>query len=117
MCCAQTGSGKTCAFLIPVIVQLGTQMEANRNGRKWAAHFDGTASAPIAVVLAPTRELAIQIELEAEKLCNNSGLTACTVYGGSPAPRQMAKLAGGVDILVATPGRLQDFVDRNIVSL
>jgi superfamily II DNA/RNA helicase len=69
------------------VVRLGADLEASHNGRKWAVRFDGDASAPIAIVLAPTRELAIQIELEAEKLCNASGLTACTVYGGSPAPK------------------------------
>ena len=116
MCCAQTGSGKTCAFLLPVVVRLGRSMEQGYLGRKWNDHFDGTAAAPIAIVLAPTRELAIQIELEAEKLCNASGLIACTVYGGSPAPRQLSILATGVDILVGTPGRLQDFIDRGTRS-
>jgi hypothetical protein len=59
-------------------------MEQGYLGRKWADHFEGNAAAPIAIVLAPTRELAQQIELEAEKLCNASGLISCTVYGGSP---------------------------------
>ena len=84
MCCAQTGSGKTCAFLLPVVIRLGAAMEQGYLGRKWADHFEGNAAAPIAIVLAPTRELAQQIELEAEKLCNASGLISCTVYGGSP---------------------------------
>ena len=111
MCCAQTGSGKTCAFLMPVVMHLQV-------ASKWADHFvNGASAAPSALVLAPTRELAIQIELEAQKLCNGSGILAAVVYGGANARGQLTRLADGVDIVVATPGRLQDFVDRKLVSL
>ena len=114
MCCAQTGSGKTCAFLLPIVLDIGGGGPSHR----WADHFvNGTAAAPSALVLAPTRELAIQIELEAQKLCNASGVVAAVVYGGAKAGGQLAKLAKGVDLMVATPGRLQDFVDRKLVSL
>ena len=72
---------------------------------------------PRALVLAPTRELAQQIDLEAAKLLNRSGMKRLVVYGGANARAQLRSLAHGVDILVATPGRLQDFIDRGIVSM
>ena len=120
MCCAQTGSGKTCAFLLPVVSSLH-----QRNSKQWASKFDDMgirdlntlSCAPKALVLAPTRELAMQIEVEAEKLCNASGVFPAVVYGGANAKGQLMNLAKGMDILVATPGRLQDFVDRHLVSL
>ena len=131
MCCAQTGSGKTCAFLLPMVSSLAGAGTGGGGGGGGAGaggagagrrrsrddQFVGTASAPAALVLAPTRELAIQISLEAEKLCNRSGLTTVVVYGGANARTQLTQLAHGVDLLVATPGRLQDFVDRNLVNL
>jgi len=125
MCCAQTGSGKTCAFLLPVV----TKLSSNGKGKKWNEQFVNNnniinnnrstySAAPAALVLAPTRELAIQIEVECEKLCNGkSNVSSCVVYGGARATNQLTNLAKGKDILVATPGRLQDFVDRNLVSL
>ena len=64
------------------------------------------------MILAPTRELACQIHLEARKLCHHSGLRAVVVYGGADARQQLRELAYGCTVLVATPGRLTDFVDR-----
>jgi ATP-dependent RNA helicase DDX3X len=113
MCCAQTGSGKTCAFLLPVVSKLiaDTRAPGKPNGNAPAT--------PRCVVMAPTRELAIQIELEAQKLCFSIPVVrTVTVYGGANPRSQLKALAyGGDDICVATPGRLTDFVDRNIVSL
>ena len=111
MCCAQTGSGKTCGFLLPVI----SRMTA-------AEDVTSRSAAPAAVVMAPTRELAIQIHHEACRLTFNPAkkaqpLRAVVVYGGADAKGQLRELARGVDILVATPGRLTDFVDRAVVSL
>ena len=113
MSCAQTGSGKTCAFLLPVIAHLG----APEGGDP-----DSLAARPSVVVMAPTRELAIQIHHEARRLTfdespRTAPLRAVVVYGGADAKAQLRELAKGVDILVATPGRLQDFVDRGVVSL
>jgi len=110
MCCAQTGSGKTCAFLLPICSALGNE------GAAPAASI-GASTLPRCVVMAPTRELASQIHLEAQKLCNRSGLRPVVVYGGADQRKQIRELAFGVDIIVATPGRLTDFVDRAIVSL
>jgi ATP-dependent RNA helicase DDX3X len=72
---------------------------------------------PQAVILAPTRELAQQIEVEAQKLLHRSGHLSACVYGGAKANAQLSELAKGVTVLVATPGRLQDFVDRGLVAL
>jgi ATP-dependent RNA helicase DDX3X len=107
----QTGSGKTAAFLIPVCASLSAASAG--------ATTVGTAGAakPRAVVMAPTRELASQIELEAQKLANRSALRPVVVYGGADQRAQAKALALGADIIVATPGRLNDFVERGIVDL
>ena len=111
MCCAQTGSGKTCAFLLPIVSALG------RGDRVEQRPDPSGPAASSALVMAPTRELVLQIHLESRKLCNRSGLSAVVVYGGAPARGQLQQLAQGADVLVATPGRLIDFVDRGVISL
>jgi ATP-dependent RNA helicase DDX3X len=108
MCCAQTGSGKTCAFLLPIAAMLAP------NG---AQQMLPRTVSPQAIVLAPTRELAQQIEVEAQKLLHLSDHTSTCVYGGANPNAQLTQLAKGVTLLVATPGRLQDFVDRGLVAL
>lgn len=70
-----------------------------------------------ALVLAPTRELACQINVESRKLCNNSELRSTVVYGGSDIRMQLMELSSGCDVLVATPGRLLDLVDRGVICL
>lgn len=96
---AETGSGKTLAFLLPIIQRLGGH---------------GTTRA---LVLAPTRELAIQIEATAKVYGKTAGLRTVAVVGGESLPRQIKALRGGVDILVATPGRLNDLIERGSVDL
>ena len=123
MACAQTGSGKTVAFLLPVIstaVGLGTRPASQISG----AGTRATPAKPSALVLAPTRELAVQIEIECEKLCfaaplppSGAGLWTVCAYGGANARPQLESLSCGVEILVATPGRLTDFLNRDLVSL
>ena len=111
MCCAQTGSGKTAAFLIPVCTALASAATgASTVGTPGAAR-------PRAVILAPTRELAIQIELEAQKLTCRSAVRPVAVYGGADQRAQTRALAVGCDLIVATPGRLNDFVERRVVDL
>lgn len=111
---AQTGSGKTLAFLIPIAVQL-----AEGEGGIQRA----TANEPKALVLAPTRELAVQIGDEAAKIFEGSGASTgpsvhvVCVYGGGDKTKQQKKLAWGVHILVATPGRLLDFVEAGHIRL
>ncbi|KAL9178819.1 hypothetical protein ACHAXT_003950 [Thalassiosira profunda] len=119
MCCAQTGSGKTCAFLLPVCASLAAQ-NAKDGGKKSDTDGELGPVEPRCIVMAPTRELASQIELEAEKLCfNDPTLQPVAVYGGASQNKQLRELAFAGDgaIIVATPGRLTDFVDRNLISL
>jgi len=111
MCCAQTGSGKTAAFLVPICAALSAP------GASGSTVGTAGAARPRAVVMAPTRELASQIDLEAQKLTNRSALRNVCVYGGADQRGQARALAIGCDVVVATPGRLNDFVGRGLVSL
>jgi ATP-dependent RNA helicase RhlB len=105
---AQTGTGKTAAFLITVITHmLNNLIEGTRN--------PGT---PRILILAPTRELALQISEEARQLTRYCDLSVVTVFGGMDYEKQRRQLnAGPVDIIVATPGRLLDFQQRRDISL
>ena len=107
MACAQTGSGKTAAFLFPVINNL---IASKPEGK------DGMAVSPQMVVMAPTRELIIQIYDEARKFCGGTGLTCGVAYGGTSVQEQLHALGRGCNILAATPGRLLDFVERGRIS-
>eukprot|EP00899_Mesostigma_viride_P000443 jgi/Mesvir1/1039/Mv17563-RA.1 len=108
MACAQTGSGKTAAYMIPIVCGI-----LNKGGTKRAAG----KGLPSAVILAPTRELAIQIHEEAMKFAYNTGLRACIAYGGADTRTQIRELERGCDILVATPGRLSDILEREKADL
>jgi superfamily II DNA/RNA helicase len=103
----RTGSGKTLAFSIPLVARLGTRLVG---GPRRARH-------PLGLVLAPTRELATQINATLEPLARAYGLTTTTVFGGVSQNRQVAALNAGVDILVACPGRLEDLMNQKLVSL
>jgi ATP-dependent RNA helicase RhlE len=94
-----TGSGKTLAFAIPLVER--------------APHDDAR---PAALVLVPTRELAVQVTEEIQTLATARDLSVATVYGGV-ALRQQANVARFADIIVATPGRLQDLLDRRLITL
>lgn len=111
MACAQTGSGKTAAFLIPVIESLSRQGNSDSYSRSKFSYY------PRALILAPTRELAQQIHEQARKLTYCCGMRAVCVYGGANIHEQFQDLASGVGILVATPGRLWDMMDRGKVVL
>lgn len=108
MVSAQTGSGKTAAFLIPMIA------EVLKNGLEEEA--PGPVK-PLGVVLAPTRELCQQIAAEARKLCFRTAARVVAVYGGADAMPQLKALAEGVELVIATPGRLEDFLERGVVSM
>ena len=114
MACAQTGSGKTAAFLVPIISEL--LIKGPQTLLQDAAGDRGRAT-PFALVLAPTRELATQIYEEALKFAYRSWVRPVVVYGGAEPRDQMRQLSLGADILVATPGRLVDMIDRGKVSL
>jgi superfamily II DNA/RNA helicase len=118
--------------LVPLIAHIaastGIQAEGNAKGGRGsggrsrttvpaAAAPTGSPVAPSAIVIAPTRELACQIELEAHKLTFDSPLCCTCVYGGIPARQQLQLLAKGVDLLIATPGRLNDFLSRSLITL
>jgi ATP-dependent RNA helicase DDX3X len=112
MACAQTGSGKTGGFLFPVIAQMlkkGANPIAD-GGRRNMAYPNG-------LMLAPTRELAVQIYEEARKFCYRTGIRPAVVYGGAEVRDQLRELERGADLLVATPGRLVDLIERGRVSL
>ncbi|SIR89776.1 DEAD/DEAH box helicase [Microbacterium sp. RURRCA19A] len=101
----KTGSGKTLAFSLPLVARLAAKSD-RRRGRK-----------PRALVLAPTRELANQIDEVIKPLAAAYDLTTTTVYGGVNQKRQVDALAAGVDILVACPGRLEDLIGQGFASL
>ena len=111
MACAQTGSGKTAAFLIPIIQSL---FESNCLSRDSLGNSSYTA--PEVVIMSPTRELAGQIKDEARKFCNGSKIRCVAAYGGTSVSGLADRLEDGCNILVATPGRLCDFYRRGKVS-
>ncbi len=96
---AQTGTGKTAAFALPLIQRM-----------------DATRVVPQALVLAPTRELAVQVAGGIYDLAKNSGLKIVPVYGGQPIDRQFRTLRGGAHIVVGTPGRVLDHLRRGSLS-
>mmetsp|Transcript_6796 Transcript_6796/g.11718 ORF Transcript_6796/g.11718 Transcript_6796/m.11718 type:complete len:538 (+) Transcript_6796:133-1746(+) len=102
---AETGSGKTLAYTLPSIVHI--------NAQAYLEPGDG----PIVLVLAPTRELAVQIQQEASKFGASSRIKNTCVYGGAPKGPQTRDLQRGVEICIATPGRLIDFLESRVTNL
>jgi ATP-dependent RNA helicase RhlE len=106
---AQTGTGKTLAFLLPIMESLlkAPEINGNRSVRN-----------PVrALVLSPTRELAIQIADTFAKLAINTGLRAAVVVGGLSEHTQLNAIKRGADLVIATPGRLEDFLNRRLIHL
>mmetsp|Transcript_84199 Transcript_84199/g.132989 ORF Transcript_84199/g.132989 Transcript_84199/m.132989 type:complete len:633 (+) Transcript_84199:29-1927(+) len=114
MCCAQTGSGKTAAFLLPIIGRM-MKVHASPVG-KLETPFEGKC-APDTLIMTPTRELCIQIHEEAMKFCHRTPYRCCRVYGGEPTKIQLEDLAKGCDLMVACPGRLADFIGREVITV
>jgi ATP-dependent RNA helicase RhlE len=111
--CAQTGTGKTAAFALPILELLGSEPIIDRQDKK-----DKGRKKPIrALILSPTRELAQQIGDSFTAYGRYTGLTNTVIYGGVAQSKQQQAMRNGVDILVATPGRLLDLMDQRIVSL
>mmetsp|Transcript_756 Transcript_756/g.2668 ORF Transcript_756/g.2668 Transcript_756/m.2668 type:complete len:419 (+) Transcript_756:113-1369(+) len=102
---AETGSGKTLSYLLPSVVHI--------NAQPYLEPGDG----PIVLVLAPTRELAVQIQQECQKFGSSSRIKNTCVYGGAPKGPQMRDLRAGVEIVVATPGRLIDMLESRVTNL
>src|SRR4051794_10391044 len=97
---AKTGTGKTAAFGIPILEML------EERGR-----------GPQAIILAPTRELVQQIVGEIERLAGGQDVSVCGIYGGEPIQKQLRHLERGVDIVVGTPGRVIDHIERGTLYL
>ena len=110
--CAQTGSGKTVSFLAPIVNKMLLD-----GPPKSDAQLRNGVSAPVALIIVPTRELAEQIYKEARKIIHKTGMIVVKVYGGIPIDTQYRHIANGCDILVATPGRLIDFIKRETIVL
>jgi len=99
---ARTGTGKTAAFVIPILELL---------------ELDSRQKNPQALILVPTRELAVQVKEEVVKLSLGLKTRCVALYGGTPIRGQLAKLKRGVDIVVGTPGRVLDHISRNTLTL
>ncbi len=103
---AQTGTGKTAAFAIPILQAIATQDSTSSSKR------------PIqSLIIAPTRELAVQIDESFKKYGKYLNVKTAVIYGGVPQYRQTKKLKSGVDIIVATPGRLLDLINQGFIKL
>ena len=102
---AETGSGKTISFALPAMVHINAQPLLERG--------DG----PIVLILAPTRELAVQIQQECTKFGKSSRIRNTAIYGGAPKGPQVRDLSQGVEICVATPGRLIDMLESGRTNL
>ena len=124
---AQTGTGKTAAFMLPTLQRIavekpggakepnaaagrGAKRDAKRGGAKRNAY-------PRALIITPTRELAAQIDTVAKSVCTSTGQQAVIVTGGARYKHQITALQKGCDVLVATPGRLIDLLDKKHTSL
>ena len=103
---AQTGTGKTCAFLVAVMNRLLTRTAIPERGD----------NDPRAVILAPTRELAIQIDKDARAIGRHTGLRFALIYGGVDYDKQRQQLRDGCDVIIATPGRLIDYFKQHVFS-
>ncbi|HUI28555.1 MAG TPA: DEAD/DEAH box helicase [Candidatus Kryptonia bacterium] len=109
---AQTGTGKTAAFLIATFKRL---LQIHRGAHEPSDSHAGNA--PRALIIAPTRELVVQILQDAETLGQFTGLTMHAVYGGVDYHKQRETLRGGCDILIGTPGRLIDYLKQHVYTL
>jgi ATP-dependent RNA helicase RhlE len=99
---AQTGTGKTLAFVLPILELLGRKPLSTK---------------PQALILTPTRELAIQIDEAFARVAMGTGMRSAVVVGGMSEARQLQAIRKGAQVLIATPGRLNDYLDRRLVSL
>ncbi|ESW15329.1 hypothetical protein PHAVU_007G063700 [Phaseolus vulgaris] len=107
---ARTGQGKTLAFVLPIL-------ESLTNGPAKSTRKTGYGRTPSVLVLLPTRELACQVHSDFEVYGGAMGLSACCLYGGAPYNTQEIKLRRGVDIVIGTPGRVKDHIERGNIDL
>jgi len=104
--CAQTGTGKTAAFAVPILQILSAEKESRKSKRRIQS-----------LIVTPTRELAVQIGESFMVYGKHTGLKTTVIFGGVSQKIQTDKLRRGVDILIATPGRLLDLMNQNYISL
>lgn len=121
---AQTGSGKTAAYLAPIISKLmgrvdiigGPRVDTTKDD--YNPLLDRVRAEPLVMIICPTRELALQMFEEARRLSYRSKLRVANAYGGLPVVLNLQQLSKGCDILIGTPGRLVDMLDRpDVLSL
>ena len=117
MACAQTGSGKTGGFLFPILHQSFVQGPSQVPAQGGGGGYRQRKAYPTALILAPTRELVSQIYEESRKFAYRSWVRPCVVYGGADIGSQLRQIERGCDLLVATPGRLVDLIERGRISL
>lgn len=117
MACAQTGSGKTGGFLFPILSQAFQTGPSPPPPGAAAGGYRQRKAYPTTLILAPTRELTSQIYDEARKFAYRSWVRPCVVYGGADIGSQLRSIERGCDLLVATPGRLVDLIERGRISL
>lgn len=111
---AETGSGKTLAFLLPLLTYI---LNIEPEYLKYEHTQEGNNHKTLGLILAPTRELALQISTECQKFTDILGLSVVTIIGGHQYEETVHSLRNGVHIVVATPGRLIDSLERGIISL
>ena len=112
---AKTGSGKTLAFSVPVLQRTLEALTPDGGGKP--RHIPGNPARPRALMLVPTRELALQVHDVVAPLAEMLGLRVIPVYGGTDIERQIRKMQKGVEIIIATPGRLIDLGERGVVDV
>lgn len=113
---ARTGQGKTLAFALPILQALARARQGPQAGGGGGGGAPSRGRPPSVLVLAPTRELARQVLGEFEHYGRPLGLACVCVYGGAPVADQLRALGRGVDIVVGTPGRVKDLVERGALS-
>ena len=109
MAIAETGSGKTCAYLLPIMARIA-KTGIKQKILQGAGKDDRPPAQPHALIMAPTRELVQQICEEALNFTDGDDVRPMGIYGGVPKGPQVSELKSGIDLLVATPGRLRDFM-------
>ena len=105
LACAQTGTGKTAAFALPIIQKIYQGLNPSRG------------KAVKALILTPTRELAVQIGESFDTYGANTQLEHCVIFGGIAQKYQIERIKSGVDIIIATPGRLLDLIKQGLIIL
>lgn len=111
---AETGSGKTLAFLLPLLTYI---LSIDSNYISYEHQQESNFNKPLGLILAPTRELALQITKEAKLFGDELNLNIVTIIGGHQYEETVHSVRNGVDIVVATPGRLVDSLERGIINL